>query len=224
MDEENAQHPPSERTRVRRFPELARYDRPTIDAILDEALVCHLGFVLEAKPFVIPTLHARVGDELYVHGSAASRTLRALSDAIPVSVAVTLLDGIVLARSAFESSVNYRSVVLFGTARVIEDQEEKLRALEALTEQLVPGRWAEVRPVTDKELKATTVLAFPIEEASVKISEGPPDDADSPDADLPIWAGVIPVETRFLPPVTAPDLKFDIEAPPSATNYRRPSA
>jgi nitroimidazol reductase NimA-like FMN-containing flavoprotein (pyridoxamine 5'-phosphate oxidase superfamily) len=222
MDEEIAGGAPSERTKVRRLPDLARYDRATIDSILDEALVCHLGFVHEGRPFVIPTLQARVGDELDLHGSAASRTLRALSSEIPVCVTVTLLDGIVLARSAFESSVNYRSVVLFGSARVLEDPAEKLHALEALTEQIVPGRWADVRLVTEQELKATTVLALPIGEASAKISEGPPDDSESPDADLPIWAGVIPLQTRFLPPVTAPDLKFDIEPPPYAIDYRRP--
>ncbi len=214
--------PPSERTRVRRLPELARYDRETIDAILDEALVCHLGFVHEGLPYVIPTLHARLGDELYVHGSAASRALRTLSEGVPVCVTVTLLDGIVLARSAFESSVNYRSVVLLGTARVIDDPQEKLRALETLTEQLVPGRWDDVRPVTEQELKATTVLAIPISEATAKVSEGPPDDSDSPDAELPIWAGVIPVETRFLPPVPDPALRFELEPPPYTTDYRRP--
>ncbi len=222
MSEEDAGSPPSERTRVRRLPELARYDRATIDAILDEALVCHLGFVHEGRPFVIPTLHARVGDELYVHGSAASRTLRSIAAEIPVCVTITLLDGIVLARSAFESSVNYRSVVILGTARVIEEPDAKLRALEALTEHFIPGRWADARPVTEQELKATTVLAVPIDEASAKVNEGPPDDSDSPDADLAIWAGVIPVETRFLPPVPDPALKFDLSPPPYVTNYRRP--
>jgi nitroimidazol reductase NimA-like FMN-containing flavoprotein (pyridoxamine 5'-phosphate oxidase superfamily) len=216
--------PPSERTRVRRLPELARYDRGTIDAILDEALVCHLGFVQDGQPYVIPTLHARVGDELYVHGSGASRTLRELAAGTPVCVTVTLLDGIVLARSAFESSVNYRSVVLLGTARVIDDPGEKLQALEALTEHVVPGRWADVRPTTEQELKATTVLAIPISEASAKVSEGPPDDSDSADADLPIWAGVIPAETRYLPPISDPALRFDLEPPPYATDYRRPTS
>ena len=216
--------PPSERTRVRRLSELARYDRETIDAILDEAMVCHLGFVHEGQPYVIPTLHARVGDELFIHGSAASRTLRALAGGIPVCVTVTLVDGIVLARSAFESSINYRSVVLLGTAHVIEDPDGKLRGLEALTEQIVPGRWADVRPTTEQELKATTVLVVPISEASAKVSEGPPDDSDSPDAELPIWAGVIPIETRFGPPVPDPALRFDLEPPPYATDYRRPTA
>jgi nitroimidazol reductase NimA-like FMN-containing flavoprotein (pyridoxamine 5'-phosphate oxidase superfamily) len=222
-DETRAPGPPSERTRVRRIPERGRYDRETIDSILDEALVCHLGFVDDGRPFVIPTLHARVGDELFVHGSTASRMLRALSDGTQVCVTVTLLDGIVLARSAFESSVNYRSVVVLGSARVIDDPREKLRALEALTEQLIPGRWPDVRPITEQELKATLVLTVPISEASAKVSEGPPDDADSPDGDLPIWAGVIPVQTRFLPPVPDPALRFDLEAPPYAANYRRPS-
>lgn len=195
-----------------------------MDAILDEALVCHLGFVHEGSPFVIPTLHARVGDELFVHGSTASRAFRTLAAGASVCVTVTLVDGIVLARSAFESSVNYRSVVIQGTARVVEEPAEKLRALEALTEHVVPGRWADARPVTDKELKATMVLAVRLDEASAKVGEGPPGDSDSPDADLPIWAGVIPVETRFLPPVADPDLKFDLEPPPYAANYRRPTA
>ena len=152
---------PSTRTRVKRVPENARYDRATVDAILDAALICHLGFVHEAQPFVIPTLHARVGDEVYVHGSAASRTLRTMRDGIDACLTATLLDGIVLARSVFEHSVNYRSVVVLGRATAVEDADEKLAALEAFSEKLLPGRWADARRPTAKELKATSVLRLP---------------------------------------------------------------
>jgi len=214
--------PPSERTKVKRVPEVAAYDRGAIDAVLDEAIVCHLGFVQDGQPFVIPTLHARLGDELYIHGSSASRALKIAAGGVPVCVTVTLLDGLVLARSVFEHSVEYRSVVVLGTARLVEDPEEKMKALEAFTEQLIPGRWADARKPNDKEMKATWVLALPLDEASAKISLGPPDDSDSPDADLPIWAGNIPFETVALSPVPDPALKHDLPAPDYAVRYRRP--
>ena len=182
---------PPDRIRVKREPQRARYDRETIDAILDEAVLCHLGFAVDGQPFVIPTLHARVGDTLYVHGSSASRALRHAGAGAPVCVTVTLFDGLVLAKSVFNQSVNYRSVVVFGTARVVEDAE-KTAALEALTEQLVPGRWNEARQPTAQELKATQILALPIDEASAKVRTGGPED-EPEDLDLPVFAGVVPV-------------------------------
>lgn len=213
---------PSPRTTVKRIPEVAAYDRETVYAILDEALVCHLGFVDDGQPFVIPTLHARIGDELYVHGSAASRALKVLTGVQPVCVTVTLLDGLVLARSVFEHSVEYRSVVVLGTARLIDDPAEKLRALEAFTEQLIPGRWADARHPNEQELKATSVLALPLVECSAKVSLGPPDDAGSPDGELPIWAGNIPLKTVAMPPVADPALAHDLDPPPYAFGYKRP--
>jgi len=214
--------PATDRTRIRRLPELGAYERETIDAILDEAIVCHLGFVHEEQPFVIPTLHARIGDELFVHGSAAGRTLRNLSSGVAACVEVTLLDGIVLARSTFESSVNYRSVVILGTAQPVEEREGKLAALEAFTEQLVPGRWADSRQPTDQELKATSVLRLPLEECSAKVNAGGPDDSDSPDAELDIWAGVIPLRTVSGDPVPDPALKPGLSTPEYTIGYRRP--
>lgn len=186
-----------DRIRVKREPQRARYDRETIDAILDEGLICHLGFEVDGQPFVIPTLHARVGDKLYVHGSSASRALRHAGSGVPVCVTVTIFDGLVLAKSVFNHSVNYRSAVIFGTARVVPD-EEKVEALHALTNQLVPGRWEEVRQPTDQELKATWILALPIEEASAKVRTGGPED-EPEDLDLPYYAGVVPVHLAAEP-------------------------
>lgn len=215
-------HPaPSPRTRVRRVHERGVYDRATIDAILDAALVCHLGFVRDEQPFVIPTLHARVGDRLYLHGSSASRALRGLGEGIPACATVTLLDGIVLARSVFEHSVNYRSVVVLGSATSVTDPGEKLEALEALTERLLPGRWPDVRPPTPTELQATGVLWLPLDEASAKVRTGGPDDGDTPDALLDVWAGHIPLVTKALAPVPSPDLRQGIPAPAYARRYRR---
>jgi nitroimidazol reductase NimA-like FMN-containing flavoprotein (pyridoxamine 5'-phosphate oxidase superfamily) len=185
------------RTRVRREPHRGRYDRETIDAILDEALVSHLGFAVDGQPFVIPTLHARVGDLVYVHGSAASRMLRGLAGGLPVCLTATLFDGLVLAKSVFNHSVNYRSCVVLGTATRVPD-DEKEAALHALTEQLVPGRWDEVRGPTAQELKATWILALPIEEASAKVREGEPEE-EPEDEDLPYWAGVVPVHLAAEP-------------------------
>ena len=182
----------TDRTRVRRHPERGVYDRESIDAILDEALICHVGFVVDGQPFVIPTIHARAGDVLYLHGSTASRMLRTIGDGVDVCVTVTLLDGIVLARSVYNHSMNYRSVVVLGGARLVDDPEEKLAALEAVVEHVVPGRWADARQPNRKELKATSVLALPLDEASAKIRTGPPSDFEE-DEDLPIWAGVIPL-------------------------------
>jgi nitroimidazol reductase NimA-like FMN-containing flavoprotein (pyridoxamine 5'-phosphate oxidase superfamily) len=213
---------PSTRTRVKREPHRGRYDRQTIDSILDAALVCHLGFVHDGRPFVIPTLHARVGDDVYVHGSSAARSLRASSAGIPVCLTVTLLDGIVLARSVFEHSINYRSVVVLGEATPVADEAEKRAALEAFTEQLLPGRWADSREPTRKELKATAILRIPLDEASAKVRTGPPEDGDSPDAELDVWAGVIPLVTRALAPEPDPSLRPGIATPGYARRYSRP--
>jgi nitroimidazol reductase NimA-like FMN-containing flavoprotein (pyridoxamine 5'-phosphate oxidase superfamily) len=186
-----------ERLRVKREPQRAVYDPETIAAILDEALICHLGFEVEGQPYVIPTLHARVGDVLYVHGSAASRMLRHAAGGAPVCVTVTLLDGLVLARSVFNHSVNYRSAIVFGRATLVED-DEKPAALRALTEQLAPGRWDEARQPTATELKATWILSLPLDEASAKVRAGP--EVDEPeDLDLPVWAGVVPVHLAAEP-------------------------
>ena len=179
------------RTRVKREPQRGRYDRETIDAVLDEALISHIGFVHDGQPFVIPTLHARVGDTVYIHGSAASRMLRELDAGVPLCLTATLFDGLVLAKSVFNHSVNYRSVVLLGTATRVPD-EEKEAALHALTEQLAPGRWEEARTPTAQELKATWILRLPIDEASAKVREGGPVE-EPEDEELPIWHGVVPV-------------------------------
>jgi uncharacterized protein len=182
----------TERTRVRRLAKRGSYDVATIHAILDEALICHVGFVAAGKPVVIPTIHWRDGDRLYVHGSAASHMLRNLRDGVDACVTVTLLDGLVLARSAFHHSMNYRSVVIFAKATEVTDREEKLRALDKLVEHIVPGRSAEVRAPNESELRQTLVLALPIEEASAKIRTGGPIDDDE-DYALPVWAGVVPM-------------------------------
>ncbi len=200
------------RTKLRRVPNRGFHDRDTIDAILDEALIGHLGFVHDGKPAVIPTLQARVGDEVLIHGSAASRALRALEDGIDACLTVTLVDGIVLARSAFHHSMNYRSVVLYGKARPITGAEPLEAALEAFTEKLVPGRWADVRWPTAKELKGTAVLALPIEEGSAKVRTGPPVDDDE-DYDLDVWAGVVPLRLTASPAIPDPALREGIPQP-----------
>jgi uncharacterized protein len=213
---------PSARTRVRRIPELGAYDRSTIDAILDAGLVAHLGIVDDGQPIVIPTLYARNGDRLYVHGSAASRTLKTLVGGAPVCVTVTLLDGIVLARSIFEHSINYRSVVVLGVATLVEDPQDKLRALEAFSEQILPGRWADARRPNDQELKATSILSMALDEASAKINDGPPDDGESEDAMLDVWAGNLPLVITALPAVADPFLRSGVPVPPYVADYRRP--
>jgi uncharacterized protein len=184
--------------RVKREPQRGVYERETIDAILDEALVCHLGFAIDGQPYVIPTLHARVGDRLYVHGSAASRMLRHAAADARICVTVTLLDGLVLARSVFNHSIDYRSVVVLGTPTLVEDVAEKREALHAFTEHIAPGRWDEARQPTDKELKATWILSIPLDEASAKIRTGPPED-EPEDRDLPVWAGVVPIHLAAEP-------------------------
>jgi len=205
----------SERVRVRRQPKKARYDRDSIHGVLDRGLFCHLAFVHDGHPFCIPTLHARVGDEVLVHGSSASRTLRTLAAGAEACLTVTVMRGLVLARSAFEHSANYDSVVLLGRLRLVEDDDERVAGFAAFTNKLIPGRWDEVRQPSRKELKATTILAMGIEEASVKTRSGPPDDDDSPDAAIDTWAGVVPIVTAFGEPEPSPGLRPGIGLTPS---------
>jgi nitroimidazol reductase NimA-like FMN-containing flavoprotein (pyridoxamine 5'-phosphate oxidase superfamily) len=213
--------PPSDRVRLRRKRDRGSHDRATIDAILDEALIAHLGVADESgQPFVTPTLHARSGDVVYVHGSSASRTLRALRGGAPACLTVSLLDGLVLARAAMHHSANYRSVMLLGRARIVEQPAEKRAALEAIVEHIVPGRWAEAREPSEDELKATIVLALPIEEASAKIRSGPPLD-DEEDYALAVWAGVIPFTSEPRAPEPDARLAAGVAVPPSIVNYRR---
>ncbi len=200
------------RTKLRRVPSRGAHDRETIDAILDEALICNLGLVHDGRPVVVPTLHARIGDEVFIHGSSASRMIRALQAGVEACLTVTLVDGLVLARSAFHHSINYRSVVLYGTATAVTDTEEKERALEAFTEKLVPGRWADVRWPTVKELKGTAALSLPITEGSAKVRTGPPVDDDE-DYALETWAGVVPMRTQTLAPEADPRLPDGIATP-----------
>jgi nitroimidazol reductase NimA-like FMN-containing flavoprotein (pyridoxamine 5'-phosphate oxidase superfamily) len=200
------------RTKATRKPDRADYQRETIDAILDEALVSHVGTVGEGgHPVVIPTLHARHGDVVYIHGSAASQTLRRAACA-EICLTATLIDGLVLARSAMHHSVNYRSVVVFGQAERLEASADKRRALEAFTEKLVPGRWADVRPPTEQELKATAVLRLPLAEASAKVRTGGPLD-DEPDYELPVWAGTVGLRLAVGDPVPDDRLMPDVECP-----------
>jgi len=197
--------PPTERTRVVREAHRGAYDRETIYKILDEAYVCHVGFATDGQPFVIPTLFGRVGDAVYFHGSAASRMLRNVSEGISVCVTVTLTDGFVLARSVFNHSMNYRSVVALGKAVLVDAPEEKLEALRAFTEKIIPGRWNDARQPNEKELKATSILRLPLTEVSAKIRSGPVED-DAADYALPVWAGVIPMVTQWGEPIPAPGL------------------
>ena len=187
---------PTARTRVRRLKKRAAYDESTVHAILDEGFICHVGFTVESQPYVIPTVYARDGKCLYLHGAMASRMLRTLASGIDVCVTVTLVDGLVLARSAFHHSINYRSVVALGKARLVDDAQERMRALHLITDHVVPQRWKEVRGPNELELKQTSVLALPLQEVSAKIRSGPPVD-DEEDYALPIWAGVLPIETRL---------------------------
>ena len=210
----------TKRTKVKRLPDRGRYDRETIDAILDEGFICHVGFVVEGQPYVIPTGYARVGDHIYIHGSAASRMLRNLSQGIDICLTVTLIDGLVLARSAFHHSINYRSVVILGKAELVSDVGEKNAALEALTEHIVPGRWAEVRWPNELELKATTVLKLPIDEASAKIRTGDPKD-DEEDYAMDVWAGVLPLELRTGEPIADTRQNSSSTVPAYVKNYRR---
>jgi nitroimidazol reductase NimA-like FMN-containing flavoprotein (pyridoxamine 5'-phosphate oxidase superfamily) len=211
---------PTQRTQVKRLPDRGAYDSETVFKILDEGLICHVGFSVDGQPYVIPTGFARVEDTLYIHGSAASRMLRTLAEGVQVCVTVTLLDGLVLARAAFHHSMNYRSVVMLGRATLVSDPAEKVKALEAFTEHIVRGRWNDVRLPTEAELKATTVLALPLAEASAKIRTGPPKD-DAEDYELPIWAGVVPLAITSAPPIADPRLNSGLEPPAYAKKYSR---
>jgi len=212
--------PPSERTRVVREPDRGVYDREMIYKILDEAFVCHVGFSVDGQPYVIPTLFARVGDALYFHGSAASRMLRNLSEGIPVCLTVTLTDGFVLARSVFNHSMNYRSVVAFGKATLVSEPQEKFEALHGFTEKILPGRWNEARRPSEKEQKATSILRLPLGEVSAKVRTGPPTD-DEPDYALPVWAGVIPLHLVAGPPIRDEKCDPAIPTPEYVARYRR---
>ena len=210
---------PSSRTRIRRLPERGAYDRSTIDGILDEALNCHVGFVVDGQPYVIPTIHARDGDHLYLHGSSASRMLRTLTGGVPVCVTVTIQDGLVLARSAFHHSMNYRSVVVLGTGVQVVDPGEELHALEVISEHMTPGRWAEVRPPNDRELGQTRVLRIELEEASAKIRSGGPND-DEEDLGWPVWSGLLPVRLVAEAPRRGGDVPSAIELPDYLRHHR----
>ncbi len=212
---------PTPRTTVWRLAKRGVYDRAAVHAILDEGFICHVAFNVEGAPVVIPTGYGRSGEQLYLHGAAANRMLKTMAGGVEVSVAVTLVDGLVLARSAFHHSINYRSVVLFGTAQPISEPAEKNEALRCISDHITPGRWSEVRPPTDKELKATSVLALPLDEVSAKVRTGGPID-DEEDYSLPIWAGVLPL--TLTPQTPVPDSRLDDSLPVSRSvvNWKRP--
>ena len=211
---------PTERTQVRRLPKRGVYDREAVYRILDEGLVCHVGFVADGKPVVIPIGYGRKGDTLYLHGSPASRMLHALGKGADVCLTVTIVDGLVLARSAFHHSMNYRSVVIFGKATLLEDPAAKREALHAFTEHVAAGRWQEVRQPSEKELKSTAVLAIPLKEVSAKVRTGPPLD-DEEDYALPVWAGVLPLELTPTTPVPDDRLPKEIAVPDYVRRYTR---
>ncbi|MCY1078112.1 pyridoxamine 5'-phosphate oxidase family protein [Archangium lansingense] len=213
--------PPSERATVRRLPQRASYEETTIHAILDEGLMAHVGLAVDGQPYVLPMVYGRIGRNLYLHGASVSRIARQLAQGVSVCLTVTLLDGLVLARSAFHHSMNYRSVVVLGTATLVTDEAEKMQALEAITDHVLRGRWAEVRPPNTQEMKATSVLRLPLEESSAKVRTGPPKD-DEEDLALNCWAGVIPLKLVTLPPEDAPELREGIRPPGSLLKYPRP--
>ena len=208
------------RTELKRLPERGSHNRQTMNAILDEALYCHLGFVHDGYPVVIPTIHARVDKTLFIHGSPASRMLRDLKQGIDLCVNVTLLDALVMARAIFNHSMNYRSVVIFGRAHEVTEEDQKLAAMKAVSDHIAPGRWEDSRPPNEKEFKGTTILAIGIDEASAKIRTGPPGDAEE-DHGLEIWAGIVPVRQVFDDPIAAPDLRDEISVPPYLVDYDR---
>ena len=212
--------PKTPRTTVTRQRDRGRYDRDTINAIVDEALICHVGFNVNGQPYVIPTTHARVGDHLYIHGSVGSRMLKNMKQGIPVCVTITLLDGLVLARSAFHHSMNYRSAVILGVAQEVTGEDEKRSAFNALVNHIVPGRSADVRAADAQELKATSVLRLDLEEASAKIRRGPPIDAEE-DYALTCWAGVLPLQLTAGHPIDDPRLEFGTPVPSAVATYRR---
>jgi uncharacterized protein len=213
------QYQPTPRTTVRRLKKRAVYDKATVHAILDEGFVCHVGFVADAQPYVIPTIYARHEETLYFHGAVASRTLKTVATGVDVCLTVTLMDGLVLARSAFHHSMNYRSVVVLGNARLVQAPEERMLALQVITDHAVPGRWDEVRGPNELELKQTSVLALSLQEVSAKVRSGPPVDDDE-DYSLPIWAGVLPFETRLTKPVNDGRVLPGV-AEPDLTRFKR---
>jgi uncharacterized protein len=208
------------RTKLKRLPKRGHFERASVYKILDEAFICHVGFCVNGQPFVIPTSFARIGDRLVIHGSAASRMMRSLSEEIDICVTVTLVDGLVLARSAFHHSMNYRSVVVFGKAKIVSDEQEKYEALKAFTEHIVPNRWAEIRPPTALELKATTVLSVSLSEASAKIRAGGPVD-DEEDYEMNVWAGVLPLQIVAGEPVKDDLLQANAAVPEYLKSYNR---
>jgi len=208
----------TDRSKIRRMPQRGSHELETIHQILDAAFLAHVGFCVNGQPFVIPTLYGRAEDKLYLHGSAASRLLRELETGVDACVTVTLIDGLVLARSAFHHSMNYRSVVAFGKARKIEGQTEKTEALRVISEHLIAGRWNEVREPAEQELKGTSVLEFAMEEASAKVRTGPPMD-DEEDYALPVWAGILPLSLRAAEPIPDPRLATGAEIPSYLHNY-----
>jgi len=212
-------YPVTERTRLRRAHERGHFDRETVYRILDAGLICHLGYVVDGQPFVTPTSYWRDGNRVYVHGSSASRAMRAGESGVEVCITVTLLDGLVMARSGFHHSLNYRSVMMFGSAVLVGDRTEKLAALEAFMERIAPGRWDECRPVTEQEIKATTVLALELNDVSAKIRTGPPVD-DEEDYALPIWAGVVPVRQVLGAPEPDPRMDPPRPAPNNVTSLK----
>jgi nitroimidazol reductase NimA-like FMN-containing flavoprotein (pyridoxamine 5'-phosphate oxidase superfamily) len=212
--------PTTERTRLRRLPDQGSHRKGDLHAILDAGFVCHLGLQVDDGPMVVPTSYGRSGDILYLHGSGASRSLRAAKEPLPVCVTVTLVDGVVLARSVFNHSVNYRCVMVFGIPEVLTDEAEKLTGLRAISDHVAPGQWEYARYPSAKELAATTVLRLALDEASAKVSEGPPDDGDGPDGALDVWAGQVPLRTVRLDPVADPALREGIEVPSHLLNGR----
>lgn len=210
----------TEKNRIRRKPQRGHYERETIYQILDEALICHVGFVENGQPFVIPTNFARVDDTLILHGAPASRLLKHIEAGNPVCIEVTITDGLVLARSVFHHSINYRSVVVFGTGRILTDEQEKMNALQAVVEHLVPGRWSETRWPNPKEMDATKVIAVQIDEASAKVRTGPVID-DEEDYSLPVWAGVLPLQETPLPPIDDERLAPGTPVPDYIARYKR---
>ena len=212
----------TDRNRIRRLPKRGQYDRQTIYQILDEALICHVGFVDKNQPYVIPINFARVGDSIVMHGAKASRLLKHIQAGHPICVEATIVDGLVLARSVFHHSVNYRSVVIFGRGRLIEEEQEKLAALRAVTEHLIPGRWDEARLPNRKELNATSVVSIKVDEASAKVRVGPPVD-EQEDYAMPVWAGILPLQELPLAPVQDELQSQDIPLPGYVANYSRTS-
>jgi len=213
------QYAPTERTTVRRLPDRGRYDREFVHAIIDESIFCHVGFAIDGRPWVVPTIHTRIDNDLYLHGAPANHMLRSLADGIEACVTATAIDGLVLARSAFHHSLNYRSVMIFGRATRVDEGEEKRAALHALVEHVVPGRMADARPPADREMRKTLLLKLPIEEASAKVRTGGPID-DEEDLAMPIWAGVLPCSITWGAPVAEPEVRAEV--PAYVAGYTRP--